>query len=66
MDNAKKEENIKEAREGEVFPCPEENKTVRTIYRTDYKVRRTLRTDIICGALAVITTVLVWLFSSPM
>ncbi|MBQ9116551.1 MAG: hypothetical protein IJY04_05965 [Clostridia bacterium] len=40
--------------------------TIRTIYRSDYTVHRTLISEILCGALAVLTTVLLWLFATPM
>ena len=39
---------------------------VRTIYRSDYKVHRSFISEVLCVALAVITTALIWLFSTPM
>ena len=39
--------------------------TARSISRADFKVTRTVFSEITCGVLAVISTVLVWLFSAP-
>ena len=39
-----------------------ENKpTARTADRTDFKVPRSIASDIVCGLLALLTTLLVWL-----
>ena len=39
----------------------ENQATARTSERHDFAVKRSLRSDIICGILAVVTTLLIWL-----
>lgn len=40
--------------------------TLRTIARKDYTLKPTLFSEMICGILAIVTAVLIWLGAAPL